>query len=486
MPAPTSLQALEADLARDLRLLNYPPKGWVPEARAADGRPVNDVIVAGSGMLGLVVSFALRRQGVMRIRTLDQAEAGREGPWVTYARMNTLRSPNHLTGPVFGIACLTFRAWYEAQHGAAAWETLGKIPRGMWMDYLIWYRRVLELPVENGVQVVAMRPATHGLDVDLVHPDGRTETAATRKLILATGREGQARPRIPAPFAPYLGQQVSHTATDIDFAALAGKDVAVLGLGASALDNAACALEAGARQVTVLARSPTVPRINKAKGIVYGGFTHGFPTLPPEWRLKLLDYISSYRVAPPRDTVLRVFGHANAALWLESPVRSARLEDGRLRLETPEQSLVVDHVILGTGFAIDLSAPAELAEHAPLIRTHADLIGDRATPPQAEWLAFPALSPSFQFVEREAGSAPYLENIYCFTYAAAMTHGNVSGDIPAAGEGAERLAQGLAADLFRANIEQHFQAMVDFEDPELFGDELPEGTPWSPPVKSGG
>ena len=63
-----------------------------------------------------------------------------------------------------------------------------------------------------------------------------------------------------------------------------------------------------------------------------------------------------------------------------------------------------------------------------------------------------------------------------------MTHGNVSGDIPAAGEGAERLAQGLAADLFRANIEQHFQAMVDFEDPELFGDELPDGTPWSPPL----
>ena len=486
MPAPTSLQALEADLARDLRLLNYPPKGWVPEARAADGRPVSDVIVAGSGMLGLTVSFALRRQGIERLRVLDRAEAGREGPWVTYARMNTLRSPNHLTGPVFGIANLTFRAWYEAQHGAAAWETLGKIPRAMWMYYLVWYRNVLDLPVENGVRLAAIRPAPHGLDVDLVHSDGRNETAATRKLVLATGREGQARPRIPAPFAPYLGSHASHTAEAIDFAALKGKDVAAIGLGASALDNAACALEAGARQVTILARSPTVPRINKAKGIVYGGFTHGFPTLPPEWRLKLLDYVSSYRVAPPHDTVLRVFGHANAALWLESPVRSARLEDGRLRLETPEQSLVVDHVILGTGFAIDLSAPAELAEHAPLIRTHADLIGDSATPPQAEWLAFPALSPSFQFVEREAGSAPYLENIYCFTYAAAMTHGNVSGDIPAAGEGAERLAQGLAADLFRANIEQHFQAMVDFEDPELFGDELPEGTPWSPPVKSGG
>ena len=66
MPAPTSLQALEADLARDLRLLNYSPKGWAPPGRAADGRAVRDVIVAGVGMLELTMSFALRCQGIER------------------------------------------------------------------------------------------------------------------------------------------------------------------------------------------------------------------------------------------------------------------------------------------------------------------------------------------------------------------------------------------------------------------------------------
>jgi cation diffusion facilitator CzcD-associated flavoprotein CzcO len=483
VPVPASLAELEADLGRDLRLMNYPPNNWVPEAATADGRPVQDVIVAGGGMLGLTVTFALRRQGIGRVRILDRAAAGKEGPWVTYARMNTLRSPNHLTGPVLGLPNLTFRAWYEAQHGEAAWAGLGKIPRAMWMDYLVWYRHVLDLPVENGVELVKIAPAEHGFDLTLRHAGGRTEVAAARKLVLATGREGQALERIPAAFAPFMGQLVQHTAEEIDFAALNGKDVAVIGLGASALDNAACAVEAGARQVTVLARSPAVPRINKAKGIVYGGFTHGFPTLPPEWRLKLLDYIASYRVAPPHDTVLRVFGHQNAALWLDAPVRSAVLAGGRLRLETPKGTVEADKVILGTGFAIDLSAPPELAEHAPLIRTHADLLADKASGAQSEWLGFPALSPSFQFQEREPGSAPWLENLYCFTYAAAMTHGNVSGDIPAASEGAERLAQGMAADLFRANLDRHWQAMVDFEDPELFGDELPEGTPWHPPVR---
>lgn len=486
MPAPTSLAALEADLARDLRLLNHPPKDWVPEAYTHDGRPVSDVVVAGAGMLGLCVSFALQRQGVTRLRLLDRGEAGREGPWLTYARMQTLRSPNHLTGPAMGLPNLTFRAWYEAQHGEDAWQVLGKIPRAMWMDYLVWYRQVLDLPVENGVRLAAIRPAAHGLDLDLEHADGRRETAAARKLILATGREGQARPRIPEALAPFLGQGVQHTSEAIDFAALEGRDVAVIGLSASAVDNAACALEAGARQVTLLARAPAVPRINKAKGIVYGGFTHGFPTLPPEWRLRLLDYIASYRVAPPRDSVLRVFRHANAGLWLAAPVESAAREGGRLRLETPQGALEVDHVILGTGFAIDLAAPPELAEHAPLIRTHADLLAEQAESLPADWLAFPVLSPSFQFQAREPGAAPHLDDIYCFTYAAAMTHGNVSGDIPAVSEGADRLACGLAADLFRADFEQHWQAMQAFDDPELFGDELPEGTPWWPPLRGGG
>ena len=189
MPAPKNLNELETDLARDLALLNFPPAAWVPEANTDDGRQVQDVVIAGAGMLGLTASFALRRQGIVRQRILDRAQPGREGPWVTYARMTTLRSPKHLSGPCMGIPSLTFRAWYEAQFGPAAWESLGKIPRAMWMDYLNWYRKVLAVPVESSTHVTAIDPAAHGLDVHLLHADGSEEVAAARKLVLATGRE---------------------------------------------------------------------------------------------------------------------------------------------------------------------------------------------------------------------------------------------------------------------------------------------------------
>ena len=45
---------------------------------------------------------------------------GREGPWTTFARMDILRSPKHLTGPDLGSASLTYRAWHEAKFGARA------------------------------------------------------------------------------------------------------------------------------------------------------------------------------------------------------------------------------------------------------------------------------------------------------------------------------------------------------------------------------
>ena len=135
------LDALEQRVRFDLACLNYPPPNWVVPATHPSGDPVSDVVVIGAGMAGLVLTFSLLRNGIRNIRCLDRGPAGVEGPWVTYARMETLRSPKVLTGPAAGIPSLTFRAWFVAQFGAAEWEALDKIPRVMWMDYLRWYRR---------------------------------------------------------------------------------------------------------------------------------------------------------------------------------------------------------------------------------------------------------------------------------------------------------------------------------------------------------
>ena len=130
---PIGLPALEQRLAHDLACLGWPARPWMPAQPPVDGLPVLDVAIIGAGQAGMAVAACLAQIGIHAV-LFDRQGAGLEGPWATTARMETLRSPKQLAGPALGIPSLTFRAWFEAQWGRAAWDTLDKIPRLQWMD----------------------------------------------------------------------------------------------------------------------------------------------------------------------------------------------------------------------------------------------------------------------------------------------------------------------------------------------------------------
>ncbi|WP_458093648.1 NAD(P)-binding domain-containing protein [Roseomonas sp. WA12] len=468
---PIGLDALEARLRQDLELLELPAKPWVPERHAADGRAVVDVAIVGAGMAGLAAAAALRLDGVDRTRVLDRAAQGQEGPWVTYARMETLRSPKGLAGPALGLPSLTFRAFFEAQHGGGAWETLGKIPRGMWMDYLNWYRRVMAVPVQNGVEVSLIRPREDGLIA--VEMRDAAELLC-RRLVLASGRDG-----LGAHFVPDMARGVdqrfwAHSREEIDFQALRGKRVGVVGAGASAMDNAATALETGAASLDLFVRRAALPRVNKFTGIGSQGVVHGFAGLPDEWKWRFQHYANSAQTPPPRDSTMRVSRHPHARLHLSSPVTGVREEGGALVVRTPRGDFTVDFLIFATGFKVALEDRPELALIAPHIR----LWRDRFTPEpgqESEELAFsPDLAPDFSFQEKVPGECPALAHIHAFNYPATLSHGKLTGDIPAISAGARRLSQGIARSLFVEDRETHFERLVAYDTPELLGDEWPE------------
>ena len=472
-PGPDGLPALEARLAWELAVLNQPAANWITPREDPVLGAVLDVAVIGAGMAGLATAFALIRDGVRNLRLFDSSPAGAEGPWVTFARMETLRSPKQLTGPALGLPSLTFRAWYEARFGAAAWDALWRIPRTQWMDYLRWYRDVLRLPVENGARMTDLAPhgapngALHGGLVALRFADGRQ--VAARKVVLATGRDGLGGPIMPALFAALPAGLCAHSSADIDFAALRGKRVAVIGAGASAFDNSGTALEAGAAEVTMLMRRRGVPRINKGMGVSSPGMNAGYYDLPLERRLAITAYVADSGSTPPRLSVIRSTRHANFR-WLAScPVLAARAEGGQAVLSTPRGDMAFDFVIVGTGFGIDIARRPELSRLAAGMRHWGD-----AHPAVAEaggdYAASPLLGPAFEF-QPSAPEHAWVGRVYCMNFPGTLSHYKLTGDIPAISAGAIRLADGIIRSFFVEDYEDHYQRLLDYQTPELQGDE---------------
>ena len=479
-PAATAgLDALEARLRQDLAWLELPAKRWVVPHRR-DGAEVIEVAIVGGGMAGLAAAASMVHLGIAPV-VFDQSPEGYEGPWATTARMETLRSPKQLTGPALGLPALTFRAWFEAQFGTAAWDALDKIPRLQWMDYLRWYRRVLGIAVRNEHRVAAIVPRADGVVQLTIESAAGRATVLARRVVIATGRDGLGGATVPDFVRALPRERWAHSSDAMDYSRLAGRRVGVVGAGASAMDSAATALEAGAARVDLLIRRADIPRINKGKGAGSPGFTHGYTDLPDAWKWRIRHYINVQQTPPPQGSTLRVSRHANAHFHLDCAIEDVRMEGEQIRVQTKKGVFLLDFLILSTGFRIDWTVRPEFAALAPHIRAWKD----RYTPPpgdeDAELAESPDLGPTFELQEKSPGACPGLSRVHCFCYPAALSHGTVSGDIPAISDGARRLAQGIAALFYQEDIATHFANMQAYAEPELNGDE------WTPagPLEAG-
>ncbi len=460
-----------------LEMLGLPPANWPARATGPDGEAMVDVLVIGAGMYGIAAAGALTFKGIRNIEMLDQAPAGREGPWLTIARMTTLRSPKQLPGVALGIPGLTFRAWYEARYGRAAWVALYKIFNADWMDYLTWVRTTLALPVRNGVTVRLIRPAAAHVEVQL--DDGRVRHA--RRVVVATGRPGAGGMSISDFVDRGLWpDRAAHTGEMIAFEALRGKRIAVIGAGASAWDNAATALEHGAADVTMLVRRSALPQVNKGRGSGKAGFFEGWPALPDAERWRLLVYLHDLQAPPPHETVLRTIAQPNFRIRLATAVLSARRTAEGVALtvqpaDAPPAEETADFLILGTGFAVNLAAQPEFADFLPDLATWADVY----TPPLAlrrdELGFYPYLGPAFELTERAPARRPALSRVHLFSHAAFASMGAIASDIPGVSIGAERLASRIAQAFFRDDAAKIRTELEAFDEPEL------ENTPFFVP-----
>jgi cation diffusion facilitator CzcD-associated flavoprotein CzcO len=470
----SDLITLEAQVRDDLAKTAHPNAAWLDAKSGPDDQLTLDVLVVGAGQSGIAVGFGLMRSKVTNILVLDKAEEGLEGPWLTYARMPTLRSPKHFTGPDLDIPSLTYQSWHEAMFGKEHWQKLDRIPRRHWVDYLLWFRRIVGVPVRNGCELLEIAPAADGLLAATVQSAGGVETHYARKIVLATGQEGMGNWTIPEPLSHLPLSLCTNAADNIDFEALRGKQVAVIGAGASAFDNAATALEAGAAEVHLLCRRAEVQLIQPYLWLTFRGFLRHFSDLDDAWRWRFMRSVLEMREGFPQATYDRCARHANFHLQEGAPVEAAQKVGNKVELRTPSGAFTADFVICGTGIDMDFAGRRELKKCAGNIATWTD----NYQPPddeRSERLGrFPYLADDYALTERVTGETPWISNIHLFAIASTMSFGPSGSSINAMTTAVPKLVHGLTRGLFCADIERQWASFKAYDVPQATVARQPE------------
>ena len=463
-----ALAKLTARVRHDLECLDYPAHQWVREHKHASGQHVYDAVIVGGGQCGLAVGFGLLRDKVDNILILDENPAGYEGPWVTYARMVTLRTPKYLTGPDLGVASLTFRAFWEAQYGEAAWDAVGKIPREEWMRYLRWFRATLEIPMQNETKVELIEPVERGLFRLAASGPGSSGSILARKVVLATGIQGGGEWHMPSFITSALPKHLyAHTSGPINFAPLVGKKIGILGGGASAFDNAQYSLGIGIAEAHVFMRRSQMPRINPIRFMENAGFLRHFGDLDDAAKYEAMDFFLQHSQPPTNDTFTRASAYAGFHLHLGEPwLKVEEIPEG-VRVTTPKTTHDYAMVIASTGLLTDVALRPELSAVAQDIAHWRDVF----VPPTGKVNRLiedhPYLGASFEFTPKTPEAADRLYGLFVFNYSALVSLGLSAAALSGLKFAAPKVAAGITRQLFADNSKEILGDFLNYSEVEF-------------------
>jgi cation diffusion facilitator CzcD-associated flavoprotein CzcO len=317
------------------------------------------------------------------------------------------------------------------------------------MDYLVWYRKVLKLPIQNQTRLLEIVPQEGYFKLRL----SKGELAAY-KVVLATGRAGFGGVEVPEWIRKLPKSRWAHTNELIDFAALKDKRVAIIGGGDSGFDAARIALDHHAKSADLFIRRPALPNTNPARELFFRGCFAGYYDLPDEEKWKIYCHIFDKGTTPPRETLERISKYQKFHFHANTDVEPIKNQ--------------FDYFILGCGLAIDGSKQPEL-------KTFIDdvlLWKDKGFTDHPKLGRSPYLGPHFEFIEKKKGKAPYLKDIHCFNYGSTLSHSGLGTEIPPMPFGAERLAEGIASDFLYKDWQKHYEKFKAYNDPEFRPEEF--------------
>ncbi len=325
-----------------------------------DSNPMErcDVAILGAGPYGLSAAAHLVQLKGLDVRLFGEPMSF----WEQHMpKQMLLRSPwagSHIADPGNRYSLDAYRT-LNGNHDLA-----DPVPLKNFIRYGHWFHQQAGLASDRR-EVLRIELAPEGYRLRL--EDGRT--LSSRRVVVAAGIQPFAHR--PAMFAGLPASLVTHTADHRDFGEFRGKEVIVIGGGQSALESAAILHESGA-SVEVLVRSSSLHWLGRHQwlnskgiaGLFYGRGGIGQPGVSlviqrPDLFRRLPRAIQEMwraRALRPAVAAWLKTRTQNVTIYTGRCVHQAQVAGERLRVRWDDGTdRVVDHVLLGTGYRINVA-----------------------------------------------------------------------------------------------------------------------------------
>ena len=407
-----------------------------------------DAAIVGAGPYGLSIAAHFRRSGIsFRIfgRPMES--------WIEHMPKGMMLKSDGFASNLYDPESVYTLKRFCADHGIRYGDTGVPVSLDTFTSYGLAFRDRMVPELEDKL-VVALDRAPEGFVLRL----DSGETVRARRVVLAIGITHFKY--APENLAHLPEKFVTHSFQHHRLEPLRGRDVTVLGGGASAIDLAGLLQEAGSK-VRLVARASSLkfhttpdgnprplwqqirhPQSGLGPGLRSRFFANApmiFHYLPERWRVKVVR--TSLGPSAGWPSKAKFVGKVEQLLGYS--VQRAEIQEGKVRLslrsaDGSERELLTDHVIAGTGYKVDLTRLKFLSDD---LRSRIRLVQGS-----------PALSSSFEC------SVP---GLYFAGVAAANSFGPVMRFAFGAGFAAERLTKAMAKSPVRDRISVSASTMVE-------------------------